>query len=336
MTAASDRASAVGEVPASDEVPAFDALPFLEDARSGWGVFGAEDTVGRINLMSPERVVAASRLVRTGEVFALNLPLDYFPGVAHRSPPRHTLDRRGPELYAGRQIAYDDVIDNFYPQATSQWDALAHVSATANEFYNGAVDQDIRDGRRCTIDHWARRGIVGRAVLADVARLYEMRGEPYDLREAPQVGIGTVAEALAEAGVTPRPGDVLLIHFGFLEWFDGLSTRARAKVMGARPMAFAGLERSEPTARWLWDSGFAAVAGDVPGVESFPVDFGTPYGALHRVLIGRLGFALGELFDLRALAASSAHDGRYEFFFTSAPLNVVGGVGSTPNALVVK
>jgi hypothetical protein len=71
-------------------------------------------------------------------------------------------------------------------------------------------------------------------------------------------------------------------------------------------------------------------------VEAFPVELDEPYGALHRVLIGRLGFALGELWDLRAISASSARDGRCEYFFTSAPLNVIGGVGSTPNALAIK
>lgn len=317
-------------------VPPFDDLPYLGDARSGWGVFGADDTIGRVNLMSAQCVVEAAALVRRGETFPLNLPLDYFPSVAHRTPPRHTVQRRGPELFDGRMVAYDEVIDNFYPQATSQWDALAHVSATEEYFYNGAVDDDILSARRCTIDHWARRGIVGRAILADVSRLYRERGQLYELREAPQVSIADVAQSLTDVGITPRSGDVLLVHFGFLEWFDGLSVRARAKVMSGKPMCYVGLERSEETVRWLWDSGIAAVAGDAPGVEAFPVDLERPYGALHRVLIGRLGFALGELFDLRQLAAASEGDGRYEFLFASAPLNVVGGVGSTPNALAIK
>jgi hypothetical protein len=321
---------------AADGLPAFDDLPFLGDARSGWGVFGDDDAIGRINLMNPDRVVAAAALVRTGEAFTLNLPLDYFPGVAHRTPPRHAIERRGAELYGGHQIAYDEVIDNFYPQATSQWDALAHVSADDKYFYNGAVDADIRSAARCTIDHWARRGIAGRAILADVARLYRDRGDDYDLRAAPHVSIADIAESLSRAGVTPLSGDVLLVHFGFLEWYDGLSARAKAKAMTGKPMSYVGLEHSEQTVRWLWDSGVAAVAGDAPGVEVFPVDFGVPYGALHRVLIGRMGFALGELFDLRALAASCARDERYEFFFTSAPLNITGGVGSTPNAIVIK
>jgi hypothetical protein len=148
--------------------------------------------------------------------------------------------------------------------------------------------------------------------------------------------VAEIAESLSRVRMTPRSGDVLLVHFGFLEWYDGLSVRAKAKVLTSKPMSYVGLEHSEQTARWLWDCGVAAVACDAPGVEAFPVDFGAPYGALHRVLIGRMGFALGELFDLRALAASCATDGRYEFFFTSAPLNVIGGVGSTPNAIVIK
>jgi hypothetical protein len=317
-------------------VPAFDELPYLGDARSGWGVFGTDDTVGRINLMTPERVVRAAELVRSGEVFPLNLPLDYFPHVAHRTPPRHTVQRRGPELFGNRMVAYDEVIDNFYPQATSQWDALAHVSATESEFYNGAVDDDILNARNCTIDHWARRGIVGRGILADVERLYRERGQSLDVRSAPQISVDDVADALTLGGVAPRAGDLLIINFGFLNWYDTLSSRARAKVLGAVPMTYIGLERSEQTVRWLWDSGLAAIASDAPGVEAFPVELDRPYGALHRVLIGRLGFALGELWDVRQLAASCAADGRYEFLTTSAPLHVIGGVGSTPNALAIK
>jgi hypothetical protein len=36
------------------------------------------------------------------------------------------------------------------------------------------------------------------------------------------------------------------------------------------------------------------------------------------------------------LAADCAEDGRYDFFLTAKPLNIVGGVGSPPNALAFK
>jgi hypothetical protein len=57
---------------------------------------------------------------------------------------------------------------------------------------------------------------------------------------------------------------------------------------------------------------------------------------MHTTLIPLLGMPIGELWQLDDLAADCAADERYEFFFTSAPLNVPGGVGSPPNALAIK
>lgn len=43
----------------------------------------------------------------------------------------------------------------------------------------------------------------------------------------------------------------------------------------------------------------------------------------------------GELFDLEALAKYANETGRYTFFFSSWPLNVLGGVASPPNAAAI-
>ncbi len=59
-------------------------------------------------------------------------------------------------------------------------------------------------------------------------------------------------------------------------------------------------------------------------------------GFLHRMLIGQLGLALGELWWLADLAADCAADGRYEAFLVSAPFNAPGGIGSPPNAVAMK
>ena len=39
---------------------------------SAWGVFGDDDQVGTINLLTPERVAHAATLVQKGSVFSLN------------------------------------------------------------------------------------------------------------------------------------------------------------------------------------------------------------------------------------------------------------------------
>ena len=56
----------------------------------------------------------------------------------------------------------------------------------------------------------------------------------------------------------------------------------------------------------------------------------------HSMLLPMLGIPLGEMFDLSALAADCAADGRYACLFVSAPLNIPRGVASPPNALAIK
>ena len=65
---------------------------------SNWGEFGPDDQRGRINLLTPERVVRAVKEVQTGERFCLSLPLDYPGGRllnARRFPPRLFTTQRG-------------------------------------------------------------------------------------------------------------------------------------------------------------------------------------------------------------------------------------------------
>jgi hypothetical protein len=46
--------------------------------------------------------------------------------------------------------------------------------------------------------------------------------------------------------------------------------------------------------------------------------------------------AIGELWDLDALAEDCDADGVFEFLLVSAPLHVPGGIGSPSNAVALK
>src|SRR5258708_12868964 len=41
-----------------------------------WGRWGKDDQIGTLNHVRPEDIVKAARLIRTGKVFALGIPLD--------------------------------------------------------------------------------------------------------------------------------------------------------------------------------------------------------------------------------------------------------------------
>lgn len=313
------------------ELPSYDDLPAApEGGRSGWGLFGPEDGVGLLNLLTPERVARAARLVRQGAVFPLDAPLDAFsPPVSDtRGIPRHHVVH-----YPGG-IGFDDLYDNFYPQASSQWDSLGHVGYSSEQFYNGATDEDVAAGRRNTIDHWARRGIAGRAIVFDMVRSLAEAGRPYDPGTNTAFSVDDLELARRHAGVDFETGDIVILHTGFASWYMAQRTSQKLKVQraGATP----GIAQGEDMCRYLWDAHVAAIASDTYAVEVMPPTGRDPMGFLHRMLIGQFGMALGELWWTDDLAADCAADGVYEAFLTSAPLNARGGIGSPANALALK
>jgi hypothetical protein len=269
----------------------FDELPALPGSglRHAWDVWGPGDNLGTLNRLTGPVVAAAAAAVRSGERVGLTLPLGLpDPAFFGRQPYKHSFTPMGPD-------AWDDWIDGFYLQSSSQWDGLRHVGTGPDGWYGGWRGQPDADPEPLGIQHWAQPGIIGRGVLADLAGARE--GTGYDPLDAEQ------RRALAATMVT----------------VSGFSS--------------AGLAGSEDMSRFLWDAGVAALPCDNPSVEVVPAD--PAVGSLHRRLIPHLGFAIGELFDFGPLARACRRAGRYEFLFTSVPLNVAGGVGSPANAVAV-
>ena len=319
----------LGALPSYRDLP-----PVPQGGRSAWNLFGPTDSIGLLNLQTPSRIAAAARLIRTGEVFSLNASLDALdPPLFGRGAVEHTV-----VPFPG-QSSFDDKLDNYFPQASSQWDSLAHVGYGSDQFYNGALAADITSKARNTIDHWARRGIAGRAVLIDVDALLGGAGEGFDPASARSITVEELDGARQSAGVRWQTGDVLLLHTGFLAWYGRQNAETRSSLARTRELATIGLEHSEEMAEYLWDAHVAAIASDNPALEVWPPDLrpeSMPFGFLHRILIGQFGLAIGELWWLDDLARSCRGDGRYESFFTAAPINVVGGIGSSANALAIK
>jgi len=316
----------VSDLPRYAELP-----PAAKGGRSAWGVFGAEDQIGTLNLLTPERVAAAARLIERGDRFPLDAPIDLFsPALtSRRGVPRHQV------LHRAGTSSFDDVYDNFYPQAGSQWDSLGHVGYDLDAFYNGASEADVASGRRNTIEHAAAHGIAGRGVLLDVERALTSRGRAYDPGISTPISVEDLELARSDAALAITPGDLLLVHTGFARWYAGQPTEVRAELPS--DLRAPGLEHSEAVCEWLWDQHVAVIASDTFAVEAWPRDLAEmPFGYLHRVLIGQFGLSLGELWWLADLAEDCAADGRYEMFVTAAPMRAPGGIGSPANALAIK
>ena len=82
----------MSDLPSFAELPAKPGNP----ARSSWGLWGDDDELGCLNLLTAERTAAAAALVRTGQLFSMNAPLDWpspsFAGpTGTRQAPDHVV-----------------------------------------------------------------------------------------------------------------------------------------------------------------------------------------------------------------------------------------------------
>src|SRR6202046_1647800 len=98
---------------------------------SNWGRWGDDDEIGTLNFITPERLVNAARMIRTGKSIDLGLAYDKngpFPPGGWRINPVHVMTLLPSDTARARdgQIAADDMVVMGL-QCSTQWDGLAHV-----------------------------------------------------------------------------------------------------------------------------------------------------------------------------------------------------------------
>ena len=316
-----------------DKIPKYADLPVKPGAPAGssWGVFGENDELGCLNFLTPECLVEAAKLVQTGKTFRLDAKLGFAdPPLFGRAALRHQIVKLGP-------YAHDDLIDNYNTQESSQWDGFAHVGHFVHElFYGGVKVEEIKSGPggRLSIHHWAAK-FAGRGVFIDAFGYRKAHGKAVDPIQPGEYSLDELKAALAWQGTKLTPGSIMLVRTGWMEAYETLSAETRQSFTQFEKVTAIGVERSRELVAWLWDNRVAAIGCDNPGVESLPFNLADE-GALHYLALPLLGLSLGELFVLAPLAEDCARDKRYEFLLVSAPINLVGGIATPPNALVIK
>jgi kynurenine formamidase len=334
---------------------------------STWGDWGDDDELGRINLMTPAKVLEGVREVQAGISFCLSLPLDLPGGTVlnqRRHPPRlaptEDMDGNPACFYNVHMSEMPDFGDPKYVdvwaddvvtlslQYSTQWDSLAHVGAEFDAdgdgveeavYYNGyRAGSDLEgptpDGRcvarHLGLEHMAAHGVQGRGVLVDLEAHLGRDWQPVDL--------ATLQRIMDADGVVVEPGDVLLLHTGFatqlVEWGGEPDPRrvfTTASYLDAHDDALLD---------WIAESRIAALAADNYAVEGLLGKDRDPsrhsFLPLHHLCLFKLGVPLGELWYLHDLAAWLREHGRSRFLLTAPPLRLPGAVGSpvTPVATV--
>lgn len=318
---------------APTNIPHYADLPTVADTgeHHAWDVFGRADQLGSLNFLTPEATLAAAHAVREGRVICLSLPLNVpYPATTSARPPyAHKVTRS--------RIGRDDSLDGFFLQCSSQWDSLQHIRFREFGYYGGREEEALDRGE-LGMDVMARHGIVGRGILLDVERHMRAAGQPCAPTSRIPYTPALLDEVLAAQKTEVRPGDILILRTGWLTWYLGLDTAGREAVGGTQragddAMQCPGLDPGAATAAWLWDHRISAVAADNPALEALSVR--REEGFLHRRILSLLGMPIGEFFLLDELSEACAAHGNWSFMFSSAPLNLPGGVGSPNNAYAI-
>jgi kynurenine formamidase len=276
------------------------------------------DERGTLSRIASEQVLRAARLVRTGRIVDLGLPLGPdTPVASHRPGMMRFMTRDGGDYAAGAQrpggfqFAEDTI--QLPTHIGTHIDALAHAWHD-DRLYGGHPQETIRSttgAQRCGADKLGP--IVTRGVLLDVAREREWgSGQP--------IGAQALEAARVAAGVEIEAGDVVLIRTG---WLGRTGQSAKAYFDGEP-----GLDIT--AARWLADTDLATIAIDNFAVESIPFPDGEVF-PVHQFLLRDHGIAPIEGVVLDELATLA--DG--PFLFAGLPLPLVGSTASPLNPVAI-
>lgn len=300
-----------------------------------WGRWGEDDEAGALNYITPDKIAAAARLVRSGKVISLALPFDANgpqTGEMGRINPAHVMLASGTDVAAGKLpiphgLGFADDAVYMPLQCGTQWDGLSHIF-DRGQMWNGYPATDVSaygGARRNGVEKLANR-VVTRGVLLDVARAkgVDSLDDGYAITE------DDLLMTITSQGSTSRveAGDAVMVRTGQMGRCrrDGWGTYAGGDAPGL----------SFETADWLHRTQIAALATDTWGVEVRPNELAGAVQPLHQVMIPNIGLLIGEIFEFEELANDCANDHIYEFLFVAAPLPVTGAVGSPVNPLALK
>jgi kynurenine formamidase len=288
------------------------------DAQRCPSKWGPGDQRGSGNLMKPETVLRASRLIRTGEVFELGHVLNAsMPLSAGRSFEMLT-KRTTMTTESNHRGSNEELVISEIGQVGTQFDGFSHQSI-GNSLYNCFKLDEIS-----TRTGFTKLGIenVGflmtRGVLIDIAALkgVDMLADNYEIT------VADLQAGLKRQNTTLEPGDAVIIHTGWGRLWDKDGARYSKRNPGIGVAAAEWLARQNPM----------LVGADTPPVEVSPNPDKRVSLPVHQIMLAVNGIHLLENLKLDELAAKRV----YEFALMLQPLKLQGATGSTVAPVAVR
>jgi Putative cyclase/TAT (twin-arginine translocation) pathway signal sequence len=293
--------------------------------------WGPEDEAGASNWITPEKVLEAARLIRTGKIYELGrmyesaMPLFGARVFELRVPGTPS----GGPVGNNRLVYHDEFVASELGQVGTQFDGLGHIGVqiaqapmdhSQTRFYNGFTEAEVATPYGLTkLGVEKVKPFFTRAILVDVAGF---KGGMLDL--GVEISLADVRGALGRERIDEnsiRPGDAVFFNSGWGSLWMRDNTRFNAGEPGI------GLE----VARWLVDKQVSLVGSDTWATEVVPNPNPDLVFIVHNELLTKNGIFNHENLDFSGLIADQV----YEFVYNFAPLRIKGATGSPGRPLAL-
>lgn len=310
----------------------FSTASFAEDwYPSKWG---ADDTLGSVNEITPEIILEAVKTVKEGKRYALGeVTSRETPAAGSRSFNLYVFsdgaDGLGAPIGTNNFRYFDDWMLT-YMGVGSQIDGLGHA-AIGDHFYNGLTSKDFYNAKglgKFGIEHIPP--MVTRGVVLDMVGYFKEKGSKAVVnRGGVDMLVGGTAinraeidGAAARQGVSFKTGDVILLHTGYMKTQE-LDPKAAVTTWPG-----IGVEG----ARYLASKNPVAIGADTTGTEVQPAEKDGEFVPVHQELITKRGIYILENLVTAELVADEA----WEFLFVLGQARFKGAVQMVINPVAIR
>jgi kynurenine formamidase len=284
--------------------------------------FGPTDQIGNVNNITPEKTLAATKLVTKGKAYRLgvetNKDTPAYPPRTFNITVVQPGQNAGTTLGPTRTTYNDDMI-NGWAGVGSQIDGLGHIGID-NLYYNcnRGVDFAFTDGlKKLGIENVP--AIATRGVLLDMVGYFNTD----IVKEGTAFNRAEIEGAMKRQGIKSiEKGDVVLFYTGWLK----LLGKDNKRFGSVAP----GLGRDG--ARYLASLGIAMVGSDTWSFEVIPFEKDAGIFEVHQILIPLNGIHILENINTEEMAKDQA----WEFLFTLGPTRITGAVQAIVNPIAIK
>lgn len=290
---------------------------------SNWGRWGDQDEKGASNLITPEKRIAAARLVTDGITVSLAHDVNQEPAIDASSVLNRVVLRVSPSGASDR-YQYDG---SYHGTIHSHLDAVnCHIMHNGKGYNDlGYEEVEAADGCPSGSINAQKDGIITRGILFDATLLPGKATAEGWLEPGTVIDYEDLLELERIQGVRVEPGDVILLYTG--RW-------KRREALGAWPTSEGVAGYHADVAYFLKERGVSFIGHDMWNDVS-PSLVPNVRLPLHSLALVSLGVGIFDNLDFERVAEVAGELNRYQFLFMASPLRIEKGMGSPLNPIAM-